>query len=206
MARPRRTGLRRLLDKRAEIGIGTMIVFIASVLVAAIAAGVLIETSGKLQERSQRTGNEATQQVSSNLRVENIVGGRDSASEVGLQDIEIYVSLAPGASEIDLKELLVQFSNGSALITFSHIDNANPGAGHFNATDIRDADGSFSSAFPVLTSGDLVKIWMQLDANNAEYEPRDRVDVLILPEIGAPIATGFTTPNSYGTDVLVALQ
>src|SRR3989338_4516024 len=82
----------------AEVGIGTMIVFIATVLVAAIAASVLIDTSGKLQERSSRTGQEATQHVSSNLAVSSIVGKRNATSDTGLKYLEIYLTLAPGAS------------------------------------------------------------------------------------------------------------
>jgi flagellin FlaB len=38
-------------DKRAEMGVGTMIIFIAMVLVAAVAASVLISTANTVREQ-----------------------------------------------------------------------------------------------------------------------------------------------------------
>src|ERR1043165_6118399 len=130
------------MNDRGEIGIGTMIVFIATVLVAAIAAGVLIDVSGKLQERSSRTGKEATEQVSSNMAVASIVGERNATTDAGLKDLELYTSLAPGAKEVDLGQVRIQLSDGNVLKTLSYNDTAS-GEDSFDATAVRDADGSF---------------------------------------------------------------
>lgn len=61
-------------EDRAEVGIGTMIVFIAAVIVAAIAAAVLVNTAGNLQRKAQETGDETTQEVSGNLFMRDIIG------------------------------------------------------------------------------------------------------------------------------------
>ena len=190
-------------DNAAQVGIGTMIVFIATVLVAAIAAGVLISTSSDLQERSSRTGQDATEQVSSNLRVESVIGKRDAASG-GLDDLEIYVSLAPGAAEVDLSQVKIQISNATGLTTYSYSATATS-ATENTATALRDADSSFSAANPVMTPGDLVRIDVALDTAGTEFQPRDDIRVVMIPEVGNSVSTGFNTPNSYGTKTVIEL-
>ncbi len=190
-------------DESAQVGIGTMIVFIATVLVAAIAAGVLISTSSDLQERSSRTGQDATEQVSSNLNVESVVGKRDSASG-GLDDLEIYVTLAPGAAEVDLSQVKIQVSNSTSLNTYSYSSSATSSTEN-TASALRDADSSFSASNPVMTAGDLVRIDIALDLSSTEFDPREDVRIVLIPEVGNSVSAGFSTPNSYGTKTVIEL-
>ncbi len=53
--------------KKGEMGVGTLIIFIAILLVAAVAAGVLLQTAGSLQEKSLSTGQQARSQISTHV-------------------------------------------------------------------------------------------------------------------------------------------
>lgn len=61
-------------DPRGQVGIGTLIVFIAMVLVATIAGGVLLDTAGLLQSQAEDTGESSTEQVSDRVQVISAVG------------------------------------------------------------------------------------------------------------------------------------
>ena len=101
-------------DRRGQVGIGTLIVFIAMVLVAAIAAGVLINTAGFLQTQAEDTGTESTEQVADNLNIITEVGevGDSTNSDLSNDEIgqlRIGVQPSAGADDINLAELTLQY-------------------------------------------------------------------------------------------------
>ena len=56
-------------DTVAAIGIGAMIVFIALVLVAAVASAVIIQTGEKLQQNAQQTGSDTQQEIGGKISI-----------------------------------------------------------------------------------------------------------------------------------------
>ena len=56
-------------DEIGSIGIGAMIVFIALILVAAVASAVIIQTGEKLQQNAQQTGSDTQQEISGKISV-----------------------------------------------------------------------------------------------------------------------------------------
>ena len=105
-------------DTRAQVGIGTLIIFIAMVLVAAVAAAVLIQTSGVLQQKAQATGKQATQEVSSNLIIKSIEGVRGnnaSASDMSstIDLLKLRVGLNVGSAPVDVNQVVVSITDGT---------------------------------------------------------------------------------------------
>jgi flagellin-like protein len=134
---------------RGITGIGVLILFIALVLVAAIASGVILDTAGFLQNTAADTGTDATDQVSNQVQVLAATGDVDSNREV--TDIRANVFKSPGASDIDLSDSTIQYvaPNGSAVLVYNA---ATPSAGaeEYEVSDYLDADGSV----PVLNDKD----------------------------------------------------
>lgn len=95
------------------MGIGTLIVFIAMVLVAAIAAGVLINTAGLLQAQAQQTGAEATSEVSDILEIGTIVGEASTTSPANITVINASLKLGAGADPINASEASYTLANAN---------------------------------------------------------------------------------------------
>jgi len=95
--------------ENGAVGIGTLIVFIAMVLVAAIAAAVLINTSGALQDRANKTGAEATQDVSGGIKVQHMEGYVSPETPAGVPEIvilRVYLALHAGTDAVDVEQEL----------------------------------------------------------------------------------------------------
>ena len=56
-------------DSVAALGIGAMIVFIALILVAAVASAVIIQTGEKLQQNAQQTGSDTQQEIGGKISI-----------------------------------------------------------------------------------------------------------------------------------------
>ena len=85
-------------EMRSQVGIGTLIVFIAMVLVAVIAAGVLINTAGLLQTQAEATGQETQQQVSDRIQIQSATG--NVTGDETVDEVNVTVTKAAGASTI----------------------------------------------------------------------------------------------------------
>lgn len=181
-------------DNRAEVGIGTMIVFIATILVAAIAAGVLISTSQKLQEKSKQTGDEARQNVAGSLNVLSATGSRADAT-TDMQKMKVRVQLAAGADPVDVSQLVLHYNDGTTQADYQYANAAD--ATHFAAAWIRGAGTN-----QVAVAGDIVELSIGDDSSNnaanaIDMAPSTRISVTLIPAHGNQVFFAFTTPDTY---------
>ena len=89
-------------DNLAAMGIGAMIVFIALILVAAVASAVIIQTAEKLQQNAQTTGDQTQQQMASKIMPLSVVIQEEDGVGGGTDDIlRVTFELAPGSESVD---------------------------------------------------------------------------------------------------------
>ena len=189
---------RKLLrNDRGEVGVGTLIIFIAMVLVAAVAAAVIIGTAGNLQQRAAQTGKEATQEVSSNLKVVDIFGSRVDDTH-DLQTIKLQLEMAAGGQPIDLTQVVLRYSDGQSVINYASA-TLSPSLPKmpFTLTWVR-GQGTNN----VMESGDLVELSFD---TATELAPRTSFEVQLLPEVGSPVDLALKTPSTYYTDTTISL-
>ncbi|HIQ39025.1 MAG TPA: flagellin [Methanothermococcus okinawensis] len=105
-------------SKRGAIGIGTLIIFIALVLVAAVAAAVIINTAGHLQQKASLVGRESTKQVASGIQVIKVAGYANSTNSTNSTQFQynrivgLAIFIGPNiGDQVDLTSTIVVLSN-----------------------------------------------------------------------------------------------
>ena len=194
------------LDGRGDMGIGTLILFIAMVLVAVVAASVIIQTAGNLQQQGQETGHQATRDVAGGLEIMSVIGdrhtdGSDSGSNQDcIQVLEVRVALTSGSPDIDFDEMVIHVSDGNESMDLT-FNATGTGAGNasgsvYAATAVRDADGSWADD-NVITRGDLILIYLCTDSvTTLELDNNIEVWIQLIPEAGETTYETFTTANT----------
>ena len=180
-------------QERGQVGIGTLIVFIALVLVAAIAAGVLINTAGFLQSQAEATGQESTDQVSNNIQLVSASGNGDFGDQQ-VEDVTATLQLAPGSDPVRLEELDGD-GNFDELAVEVEVFGADLAA--------EEDDGTFDT--DLLEEGETVTLTFGADVGESDLDAGDEAEVVITTEDGSQTTFLLVAPDPVEDDSSIRL-
>ena len=197
--------------EQGEFGVGSLIIFIAIIIVSAATAVMLIQVTYQLQQQAENTGQNAIQYVSMGIKIISIGGYRYNSSwgvnspyHDTLDWIDIKISLIPGSPPISVDSIIIEISDGnnvSDLVydsSMSFDGSANPqgSAGKFGAAVIRDMDPQTWSE-GTITTGDVIRLFFNATACGLNLEPQTYFTIKIIPKHGVPTFKELTTPSPY---------
>jgi archaeal flagellin FlaB len=182
------------MRKKADMGIGTLIIFIAMILVAAIAAGVLIQTATSLQNKALLTGERSKSQVSTSIRP-IVVYAEDGSTSNNVDQFYMTLKLAPGSDAVKFEDLLLEFSlkNLSTDITYNVSNNCS--SLNVSSTELYFiqylVDGENQEA-GYLQRGDVVKLCFRSGRAVLEDES---ISITLVPKVGSPTVVQTALPD-----------
>ena len=201
------------------MGIGTMIVFIAMILVAGIAASVMIQTMSDLQNKANRTGSETIRDISTGIEVRQVSGYVVNSK---IDQLALYISPIVASEGIDLSHTVIflsdsnnevmlkydssMFSNSvSSNGLFHTLNSSNLTSSSFGIVVVRDRDNSCTASNPVINEKDIVVLIVNTTKCFSGLSPRTEVWGRVTPEYGISGIISFTVPSVL-IDRVVDLQ
>ncbi|MDH3365487.1 MAG: flagellin [Thermoplasmata archaeon] len=200
---------KRKMDERGEMGVGTLLIFIAMILVAAVAASVLVQTAYKLQQQAEATGDEALQDVATGFKVLTIWGTTDGNATIDHVYLKIGLTAgSPGINLADAKVEVIKTIGGEVDDEFTlDYDASTASDTLFTDEVLRDMAPTTTEA--MMTSGDIFQI--ELDLNDTTgmdiaLEVQEEISVLLMPKHGVPTLVVIQAPSTLEADSVVALK
>ena len=130
-------------DRREDgsIGIGAMIVFIALILVAAVASTIIIKTAEELQQNAENTSSDTRQQIS----------GKVAIADVYVKTTADPLAEGAGDTDIETMEVIARISSGSLNVQQGDIS-------YYISCKVTLVDETNDPTYAVVDSGDVTAV------------------------------------------------
>ncbi|WP_435362658.1 archaellin/type IV pilin N-terminal domain-containing protein [Haloarchaeobius sp. DYHT-AS-18] len=186
--------------ERGQVGIGTLIIFIAMVLVAAVAAGVLINTAGLLEASASDTGADSQAQVSNQIDVITAVGEANATSG-DVETLNFTVKKSAGSGKIDLQSATIEYLSDDTSTTLAY--GATVSASNYSTTSLV---GNGDDVLDNTT--ERVKITVDLTSASGigdALAPGEEATVRLVDQSGATTIYGVNVPDTISGETFVAV-
>jgi len=175
-------------EKRGLMGIGMLIIFIAVIVVSAVAAAVLIGSGGSLEQRSVSTMKGTEQEIASGLNIYSIIGS-DGSDDGKVEQLEMLVRLKPGSDPVNLNTTVITIDGRTSFQNLRYDESGGSGSGYYGVYYLR-RGGSALTGY--INLGDSAVINISL---STAIGPDEKLVIQIIPSQGSVRRIGFTTPN-----------
>ncbi|MFT4244408.1 MAG: hypothetical protein ACMXYB_03050 [Candidatus Woesearchaeota archaeon] len=183
----------KLINKKSSQGIGTLIIFIALILVAAVAAGVIIQTGNELQSKSLAIAAQTQAQLVTFVRIDSVYVFDTSNAQVtgGVDNISANIRVGTQIEDIKLEDLTIQLftRHGSQILTFS--GDGNYSEEEFGITYLTNGGEPVMNGY--ITGRDVVTVEFTTKFNMTE---RDQGSLRFTPRDGLSLGVEFYLPGA----------
>ncbi|ELZ33986.1 flagellin-like protein [Halogeometricum pallidum JCM 14848] len=199
---------------RGQVGIGTLVVFIAMVLVAAVAAGVLINTAASLQATAEDVGRQSVDRVVNGVEVVSATGHVTGQADDGVPNrtidtVRLWVRPRAAAGDVNVSDLTIKWVGPQAAetLTFDGSGAAAPSTGDVH--EAFNASQSLGDGDLMLETGEEFVFYLNASqiegGKSATLERGDEVIVETTVSGGSTSVTYLRVPNYAGNETYVPL-
>lgn len=199
----------------ASIGVGSIVIFIATIIIAGIAASIIMQTMDNLGQQAKKTGSETIRDISGGLKVIQVTGYNDQGL---ISKLSIFTEIITASEPIDMYYTTIILSNSNQKVFLSYNQSCfnntlendmfdsiifrQLNSNEFGIVVIRDIDSSITAEKPILNKGDLVGLLVNTSTCLSGINTNIHVSGKIYPEFGLEGFIEFTTPGVFIKNII----
>ena len=192
--------INRITNKGSQ-GIGTLIIFIALILVAAVAAGVIIQTGNSLQSKAFTIGGETQSKLVTFLSVDSVIveDTSDGSINGSLDNYTLHLRAGTDVGDINIEDLTIQVLTKEGVQNLEYSGSASFSLTTYGVSYV--SNGGIPTLNGYLTGADVISLSFQSLYNSSE---KDEITIRFSPRDGQTLGINFLIPGAM-TDTVTLL-
>lgn len=202
-------------DEKGAIGIGTMIVFVGMLIVAAVAVTVILNTSDQLRETAEETGDDTAERIVPPVEVTRVEGNVSEETQQ-VVDLATYMRIPEGRDAYNIEDNLVikvdGVDGGEHAFSRSFVYNGSDAATDYPVYHAEVITNTTHSELPIVSSGSLIRIDIRgIDMDEAQLgdgglSPGSDINFEFMTTFGGSgTRRSYSTPYEYPVDGWIRL-